>query len=165
MSKRKNEDQPIMVLEGNGGVIELWPAKVTIRHKGVLSKMTVGLAGEKDVYLTGITGIQLKRPTWISKGYFQVQYMGSQDSKGGILNATKDENTVLFAGRKKYKQAQALKGEIEKRAFEMRAVPQAQAGPGGSSSVADELTKLADLKAQGIISSKEFEAQKKALLG
>lgn len=165
MSKGKNEDKPIMMLEGSGGTVELWPSKVTIRHRGVLSKMTVGLAGEKDIYLTSITGIQLKRPTWISKGYFQIQYMGSQDSKGGILNATKDENTVLFAGRKRYKKAQELKAELEKRALEMRYAPQTQSGSSGPISVADELAKLAELKTQGILSPKEFEAQKKALLG
>jgi hypothetical protein len=41
-------------------------------------------------------------------------------------------------------------------------VQQAAAGPGGGT--ADELSKLADLKAQGVISDAEFEQQKAKLL-
>jgi len=39
------------------------------------------------------------------------------------------------------------------------------AGPAGGASTADELSKLADLKAKGTISEEEFQAQKAKLLG
>ena len=39
------------------------------------------------------------------------------------------------------------------------------AGPGGGASAADELAKLADLKARGTITEEEFQAQKAKLLG
>jgi len=62
--KKASEDsKPLMVLEGSGGSVELWRTKVVIKHKGVVSKMAMGLTGDKDVYLSGITGIQIKKPT------------------------------------------------------------------------------------------------------
>lgn len=160
--KKASEDsKPLMVLEGSGGSVELWRTKVVIKHKGVVSKMAMGLTGDKDVYLSGITGIQLKKPTMMSKGYIQFQYMGSQDSKGGMLNAAQDENTVLFTGNGTYKQAQSMKAAIEQLVQQNRNQP--SAGP--AISVAEELAKLSELKNQGVISGKEFDAQKKRLLG
>ena len=38
-------------------------------------------------------------------------------------------------------------------------------GAGGGQDVAAQLTQLADLKSQGLLTDEEFEAQKKKLLG
>lgn len=148
---------PEMVIEGKGGQVELWANKVTIKHSGLLGKMTKGLTGDKDIYLSSITGIQLKRPTMITNGYIQFAFQGSQEGKGGIFSSTKDENTVLFSSKKRYKIAQQMKQRIEERMHQ----PQ-PSGP--ALSVADELTKLAALRDQGVISSKEFDQRKAAML-
>lgn len=158
MRKGEKADRPIMVLAGRGGSIELWPHKLTLRHKGMLGRMTKGLVGDKDIYLTNVSGVQLKRPTWVTTGYFQVLFSGSQDKKSGLFGATEDENTIMFSGRKNYKIAQEMKRRIEE--LGMRPVAATTHG-----SVADELAKLADLRDRGVMTTEQFERQREALLG
>ena len=49
-------------------------------------------------------------------------------------------------------------------AQQQAAAPAAVAAPAGEESMVDQLTKLADLKAQGILSEQEFEAAKAKVL-
>jgi hypothetical protein len=158
-SKDKQEQpQPILVLSDRKNSVELWPNKLTIRRHGVMHAMTVGLAGDKDIYLNTITGIQLKKPG-MTTGYIQFQTIGSQDNKGGVTGAVQDENTVIFGGKKNYKIAEEMKQRVE------ALVHQPLQPVAAPLSVADELTKLASLRDQGILSGDEFEEQKRALLG
>lgn len=54
-----------------------------------------GLDGEKSIVLNKVTAYQLKAPGKTT-GYFQIIYPGSQDTKGGVFDAVKDENTIIF---------------------------------------------------------------------
>ena len=79
---------------------------------------------------------------------------------GGVFAAAQDENTFMFSGWKGANElALEIKNYIERRVQEMRAPHSAT-----HSSVADELQKLAALKAQGVLSDIEFQAAKKRLL-
>lgn len=79
-----------------------------------------GLDGEKSLLLSAITAYQLKEPG-ATVGYLQLVYPGSADTKGGVFDAVKDENTVTFV--KEDKQAilelkiaieTALKNKVQK---------------------------------------------------
>jgi len=150
--------KPLMVLDDKKNRVELWPNKLTIRRHGLMNAMTVGLVGEKDIYLNTIVGIQVKKPG-MTVGYIQFMAHGSQDNKSGVTGAVQDENTVVFNGKKNYEIAQVMKAKIE----ELRHEPVAAVAP--PTSAADELVKFASLRDQGILTSEEFEEQKKLLLG
>ena len=81
--------------KGVNGEIDLLEDRITIRRKGVLSFMTQGVKGDKDILLSQITAIQFKR-AGLTSGYIQFSFTGGQEAKGGIFQGTKDENTVMF---------------------------------------------------------------------
>src|SRR5215208_5796370 len=141
-------EQPILVLSDRKNSVELWPNKVTIRRHGLLNAINVGLAGEKDIYLNTITGIQLKKPR-STTGYIQFQTVGSQDNKSGLTGAVQDENTVIFSGGKNYDIAEEIKWYIEDFIEDHQQVMPDQGS--ASTSVADELEKLASLRDRGIL--------------
>lgn len=161
LGKKKNDDgeQPIMVVEGNGGALALFHNRVELSHKGLLSFMTLGYTGDKTIYLHQVAGVQIKKPGLVTKGYIQLIYMGSQENKGGLFSATSDENTVFIADKKQHEKALEFKRKVE----EMLASKQGS-GESNSVSVADELEKLASLKERGLLSDDEFAALRKKLL-
>ena len=157
-SDKKETSNPLMVLDDRKNRAELWPNKITIRRHGALNAINVGLVGEKDIYLHTITGIQIKKPG-LTTGYIQFMAMGSQDSKRGITGAVQDENTVIFKGKENHRKAMEMKAKIE------QLTQQSLPAPTTPVSTADELAKLAELRAQGILSDKEFDEEKQLLLG
>lgn len=66
-----------------------------IARGGVMNAILHGFDGEKSILLNSITGYQLKEPGG-TVGYLQVNYPGSQETKGGVSDAVKDENTITF---------------------------------------------------------------------
>jgi Domain of unknown function (DUF4429)/Short C-terminal domain len=155
---KQEQAKPMLMLDDRKNSVELWPNKITIRRHGLMNAMNVGLTGDKDIYLNTITGIQIKKPG-MTTGYIQFMARGSQDSKSGVTGAVKDENTVIFSGKKNHQIAQELKAKIE----ELLHQPLPSSSP--PVSAADELIKLASLRDQGILTNSEFEEQKKVLLG
>ncbi len=154
---KQEPSKPLLILDDRKNSVELWPNKITIRRRGLLNAVNVGLTGEKDIYLPTITGIQVKKPG-LTVGYIQFMARGSQDNKGGVTGAVQDENTIVFAGKKNYQLAQDMKKKIE----ELIHQPLPSLAP--PVSTADELAKLAALKEQGILTAEEFDEQKKLLL-
>ena len=61
-------------------------------------------------------------------------------------------------------QADAEQQALDAQAAQQQAAPVAAAGPTGSSQI-DELTKLAGLRDQGVLTDAEFDAQKARILG
>ena len=57
--------------------------------------------------------MQFKRPGFTGNGYIQFSYPGSVDSKKGLLDATRDENTVTF-GPFQERKFERIKGYIDK---------------------------------------------------
>lgn len=70
---------------------------IRIARKATLTNTILqGLDGEKTIDLHQVTGYQIKEPGAATRGYMQFIYPGSQDAKGGINVAVKDENTIMF---------------------------------------------------------------------
>jgi hypothetical protein len=144
-------------VKGHNGQIELYGNKVCIRRKGVLAFLTQGLKGDKEIMISSISSIQFKKASAWTNGYIQFSFIGGQEAKGGIRQATKDENTVMFTAEQQ-PDFERIKAEIENRI-------QAKSIPSAPSSDADEIAKLADLRDKGILTEEEFQQKKKQILG
>jgi hypothetical protein len=150
----------IRVLKGVNGQLELFPDKVVIRRKGVLAFMTQGVKGDTTIRLESITGVQLKPGGVLLNGYIQFTLPGGLESRGGIFDATKDPNTIMFR-KASNSDAATIKNYIEdwktnRGTFE--------SGSTTHVSVADELRKLKSLYDDGVLSKQEFERQKQRLI-
>jgi hypothetical protein len=150
--------EPILSQKGVNGSLDLYENKIVIKRGGFLAFMTQGMKGDKEIQISHISAIQLKKAGTFTNGYIQFSFLGGQESQKGIMDATKDENTIMFA---KATQSQfiKIKEEIEKRLVAGKPSRAVQA------SGLDELEKLAELKSKGIITEQEFQAKKKQILG
>lgn len=147
----------LMSAKGINGQLELYVDKIVIKRKGILSFMTQGLKGDKDILLSSISSIQLKNASMLTNGYIQFAFMGGQEGKRGLFQATQDENTVMF-DRKQQPDFDALKTRFEA----LRS--QGTQAQGGGSNV-DALERLAALREKGILTDEEFAAEKRRILG
>jgi hypothetical protein len=143
---------------GVNGSMQLFENKVKILRRGFLAFASQGLKGEKEIWLHQISSLQMKMPGMVN-GYLQIAFLGGQENKAGVFDATQDENTVMFSAAQT-PQFIAIKKAIEDRIMAQRQ-PQAIATPISS---ADEIEKLASLRDRGILTEDEFQAKKRALL-
>lgn len=130
---------------------------ITIEAKGLTNTINRGIKGVKTIPINAITAIQYKKPGFTT-GFMQFAYSGSSENKGGIMDAVKDENTILF-GKKETEKAEQLKALIESKRH------QQPKGNAQSSSAVDEIKQFKSLLDDGIITQEEFDAKKKQLLG
>jgi Domain of unknown function (DUF4429)/Short C-terminal domain len=142
-----------------GDLLEVYDNKVTITPKGLLGFLHKGFKGTKEIPFASISAIQFKK-AGLTSGYIQFTVPGGNESRGGVFAAMTDENSFLFE-EKDYQLMIEIKDFIEKRMAELK-VPQA-APP--AFSLSDEIQKLADLKAKGVLSAEEFQAAKNRLIG
>jgi hypothetical protein len=143
-----------MRLEANGvsGSLVLDGDRLILKKKG----WPYGHKSEKTIPLRSITATQWKPAGLLTNGYIQIVYAGSVEKRGGVFDAAKDENSVMFLQRDQAA-FDAIRAAI---AAEGAAAPQS---PGGS--LADELGRLADLRDRGVLTEDEFASQKARLLG
>lgn len=113
--------------------------------------------GEKRIPITSIGAVQWRDANSVTSGYIQFTIAGAVERSGGVFKAANDENSVLFT-KKQQPEFEAIRAHVEAR---MGRSP--VAAP--SASVAEQLTQLAQLHSQGLLSADEFVAQKVKLLG
>lgn len=151
--------EPKFIFKGLQDALEIFEDHLTITPKGVFGLANKGLKGSKTIPFQSISAIQFKKGG-MGNGYIQFSLLGGVESRGGLMDATHDENTVMFGGwGSENKKIEEIKNYIETRMVELRNTAPAQ------TSVADELSKLNELKQQGVLSEEEFEAAKKKILG
>lgn len=150
----------IYELKGVNGQLELYGDKIVIKRKGTLSRLTQGLfKGDKTIFISQVSGIQLKPGGWATNGYIQFAMSGSSESKKGILDATRDENTVMFK-----KQDNELVNNIKQKIEEIKTSSSHNQVVKSHTSNAEEIMKYKQLMDQGIISQEEFNKKKSKLL-
>ncbi len=154
------KQKSVQRIVGPLGELEVFQDKVTITTSGVTGVLTRGLKGIKTIPIHSITAIQFKR-AGATRGYMQFSIPGGVESRGGLFEAVADENTFLF-DEQSNAHAEVAKNYIESRIKELRSPQPANSS---SASLSDELTKLAALKTQGLLTDAEFQAAKKRLLG
>ncbi|MGW2620333.1 DUF4429 domain-containing protein [Streptomyces sp. NPDC001500] len=153
-------------VSGQGGQIQFDGQYVTITRKGFLARATVG-KGEKRLHVSQIAATQWKPAGPFVNGFIQFTLPGGIERRSAFgaqtANAAQDENSVVFT-KKQQPEFEKLRAAVDQ-AIAAQHAPPAHAAPASSTSVADELTKLAALRDQGILSPAEFEQQKARLLG
>lgn len=149
----------VQTIVGPLGELEVFQDKVTIATLGVTGVLMRGLKGTKTIPIHSITAIQFKR-AGVVRGYMQFTIPGGVESNGGAFDAVVDESTFLF-DEQNNAQAEIAKNYIEARIKELRSP---QFTKSTLPSLGDELTKLAALKNQGLLTDEEFQAAKRRLL-
>lgn len=150
-------------MKGVQDLLEVFEDKITITPKGFLGLMNKGLKGTKTIPYTSISAIQFKEAGALFSGYLQFTIPGGNESKGGLFSAVRDENTFVFAEKKNNKSATQIKEYIEAKTQELRVPRTVQPQP--TTSLSDELQKLASLRDKGVLSDQEFQSAKNRLIG
>lgn len=120
--------------------------------------MTQGFfKGNKEIMIDKISGIQLKPGTAMTRGYIQFTLPGGRESTKGLMDAGRDENTVIFA--KKYND---IAEQLKSRIYELQRP--ASVFSGAVPSTADEILKYKQLLDAGAINQEEYESKKNQLL-
>ena len=155
------QEHPLFAMRGLQDLLEVFEDRVTIAPKGILGFLNKGGRGTKEIPFASIVAVQFKESGAVFSGYLQFTIPGGIESRGGTLAATKDENTFMFAGSESNAMARQIKQYIDGAVRRSRAPRPAAPAP----SLSDELQKLAQLQAPGVLSEEEFRAAKKRLLG
>jgi len=142
--------------KGHNGTLILTDTGVIIK-RGIKGFLLGGgmLRGDKTIPYSSIIAVQLKK-AGLTAGYIQLTLKGGSESKAGLFQSVKDENTINFYNNKNKDFEEAKRLIAEK----------ISAGNVQfNKSELDELEKLAKLKEKGIITEEEFNAKKKSILG
>jgi len=155
----KKEELILKKAKGVGGDLELLKNKIRIKRKGGMAFLLHGIKGDKEIFLNQISSIQLKKAGFALNGYIQFAFLGGREAKGGVFQATSDENTIMF--RKDNQQDFIeIKNAIEEQIFQF----QNQNKNDKTSVGINDLEKLAKLRNEGIITEEEFQAKKRQIL-
>ncbi|MGZ9711493.1 SHOCT domain-containing protein [Glaciimonas sp. GNP009] len=138
--------------------LELAGENIIIRKRGAANAMASGINGDRTISIAAITAIQMKLGGFWTPGFIQFSYAGSKPFNGGIIAATQDPDAFIFK--------ETLNGEIEafKAKVEQIMRDSKQASKSVSGTLADELRKLGELRAEGVLSDQEFAAAKNRLI-
>lgn len=146
-----------MLIEGSNGAITVDGECLRIRRKGVANLLTQGFQGEKTIPFSTIRAVQFKDAGRWMAGYIQFSIAGAVERSPGIMEATMDENAVLFE-KKQEPAFQQLRAMVEDR-LSRTASTQPQ-----TTTVASDLERLAALYERGLLTRDEFDQQKRGLL-
>ncbi len=141
---------------GTSGQIVLTESTITIKRKGLNALLYHGLKGDKEILIRDLSAVQFKKAGWTA-GYIQFVFRGGKEGKGGLLEATQDENTVCFDSHGNA-EFERLREWLQKKMTSVDSVPAVRP------SAMDELAKLAELRKQGVVTEEEFQAHKARLL-
>lgn len=152
--------ETLLEAKGHNGALSIYHDRIHIVRKGFLLAKTSGLY-DKEITIKSLTAIQLKEPGMLTNGFISFSFSGGKESKGGLFDATKDENSIMITKKQlnDFKKAKDLIYDLMKKASSSE--PKAQET---SSDPIELLEKLSDLKEKGIISDDEFTAKKKQIL-
>ena len=149
-----------MFVKGYNGQVDFDGKTLLITRKGGMAFISQGLKGEKKIPVGNVTSVQFKSANMLTNGYIQFA-TASSESRGGILDATKDENSIMFT-KAMQPEFEALRSAVEE------AIEQHSAGRGAhivAESPLDALKKLKELLDLGVIDQAEFDLKKTNLMG
>jgi hypothetical protein len=121
--------------------------------------------GDRRIPLASITAVQVRPAGSLANGFLRVTIPGSPERRGGLNDATSDENAVIFT-KKHADEFAAVQTYIETYIGNRMATqnqPQQVVHP-AAPDIADQIRKLASLRDDGLLTKEEFQAKKTALL-
>ncbi len=114
--------------KGVTGTVQVDDHFVTIKRKGAVAKMNYGWTrGEKRIPIDAIGAVQYKK-AGISRGYIQFTLAGGNESTGGVMAASQDENSVTFASGHE-SEFMAIRDHIEQRIAARQTAGRAPSAP------------------------------------
>jgi hypothetical protein len=150
----------LMRAEGVNANLLLLEDRVRIQRREEKAFPHQGFRGNRDVLLSQIASIRLKKATTMGSGFIQFLLTGRNES--GNYDAARDENTVMFRSAHQA-EFDKIKAAIEMQMTTARTIlarPQPR-----TASYIEELEQLASLRDRGIITEDEFAAKKRQILG
>jgi len=146
-----------MRVEGSNGSVEFLGDRIIIRRKGLANVLTQGVQGDKTIPLSRLTAVQFRHAGSMMAGLIQFTIQGGREFRGGMMEATKDENAVMFTREQEPEFAQ-LREQVE------AAIMAGTAPASSARSEVDDIAKLAELHEKGYLTKEEFDARKQAIL-
>ena len=138
---------------GKTDCCRLFSDHITITHSGLLNVMsTMGIQGEKTVYIDKITSTQIKKPGIILAGYLQFSILGEMGRKDGITGAMGDENSIGLYSPFQYTIAQYVQNYINNKNQNKNQYSN------DIKNVSSEIIKLKKLLDDGVITKADFDA-------
>src|SRR5438067_13247255 len=98
-----------MIVRGSTGSIELTSDALIIRHRTLMGLIGMGLQGERKIYLSEITSIQLKQAGFLGAGYISFATRGGDSHPHGLTGAQKDPLSVVFRAPSQNREFSAFK--------------------------------------------------------
>lgn len=151
--------------KGHNGTVVFDGDFVTISRTGGLARLTIG-KGDKRIPLQSISAVQWKPPGAMMNGFIAFTIGGGNEKRSRFgsqtVDATKDENAVVVTKRQG-PDFVSIRDAIEK-AIADRARPASAPAAASSESPVEQLRKLADLHAAGVLTDAEFAAKKAQML-
>ncbi len=126
-----------------------------------------GSSGERRYFYKDISSIEYKKPNLLANGYFKILVSGSKETnaKVGLFSSSResmqDQNSVVLRAFSK------KEGEETDKIYELimqKIMNAKKENVSGSNSKMDELKKLGELKAAGVLTDEEFQKEKEKLL-
>ena len=146
-----------MRAEGSNGSVEIVGDRIVIRRKGLANIVTQGIQGDKSIPLSRITAVQFRSAGSLMAGLIQFTIEGGREFRGGMMEATKDENAVLFTR------------EQEPAFVELHDIVQQRISSGSLSTQSnrsdiDDLAKVVEIFEKGYLTQDEFNERKRSIL-
>lgn len=148
--------------KGSNGTLVVKENTIELVRSGFNARL-LGLRGNKEILIKNITSLQFKKPGMLTNGFIQFAFSGSNESKGGVFDATKDENSIVFP-KSELKTFEELKHLINKKRNTLQS-PSVQTVQVQEEDIYSQIEKLSILKEKGIVTVEEFETKKRKLLG
>lgn len=87
------------VAKGANGSLVVHRDRIRITRHGARALIGQGFgAGEKEISIEHITAVQWRAAGRLTIGFIGFSFMGGTEARGGIADATRDENAVTFSG-------------------------------------------------------------------
>lgn len=149
-------DDAIMLAEGANGQVILYKNRLEISREdiGAIHKLQHGFKGDKEMPLSSVTSIQLRKPSKVTRGYIQIGQAGYSENDDGLMDATSDENTVLFdvGSLAEFQELREKVRELSNKDVES-----------STGDMDDAMQKLRERYADGEISDEEYEKRREVL--
>lgn len=86
----------IINAKGVNGQIELCNESVYIRRKGLISLLSPGLKGDKEIIIRDIASVHFKKAGKWGNGFIQFVPKGDKVNQESLLRWIQDAHTVIF---------------------------------------------------------------------
>ncbi|MBD2722694.1 SHOCT domain-containing protein [Hymenobacter armeniacus] len=158
-------------INGQNGKLMVFEDHITLSRATFNGFMSQGgFVGERIYFYKDIVTIEYKKPTFFSNGYFKFIVPGTEESDATVgpfyssPQSMTDPNTIVLRAfsSKVGDKAEKIHKLVMEKLFEAK-LKQPGAGMTTSNKM-DELKKLGELKASGILTNDEFESEKNKLL-